>query len=203
MAIYKPKYFIGIDEAGRGPLAGPLAVAGVLWRVDYDYTKKFSLVRDSKKISERKREDFYRLLNEEKKAGLLSYKVSFIKPKTIDNYGLTIALKRGVFSVLQRLSQNACFSYVFLDGALRAPDKYQQKTIIGGDDIIPIISLASIVAKTERDKKMREYAKKYPEYGFEHHKGYGVRAHYRAIKKCGICPIHRTLFLRKLKIKII
>ena len=85
--------------------------------------------------------------------------------------------------------------YILLDGSLKAPPEYAQKTIINGDDLVPLISLASIAAKVTRDRLMIELAKQFPEYGFEQHKGYGTKAHYEALAKHGICAIHRRSFL--------
>jgi len=197
MTNRKVKYIVGIDEAGRGPLAGPLTVAAVAWRQVYDHRKFFAGVRDSKQLSMHKRDFFYAALRAEKQAGNLMYSVSFIMPSGIDRYGLTSVLRRGVASVLRRLGIAARDAHVMLDGSLYAPADYLQETIIRGDEMVPIISLASVVAKVKRDKRMIELARKYPEYGFEQHKGYGVPAHYAAIRKYGLCDIHRRRFLKK------
>lgn len=199
MADIPATYLIGIDESGRGPIAGPLAVAAVAWQPAYKHTKLFAGVRDSKKLPMHKREFFYNLLAAEKQAGELFYSVSFIMPRVIDRYGMTSALKRGVASALKLLSLPPAETFVMLDGSLFAPKEYAQETIIRGDETVPIISLASVVAKVKRDKRMTMLARRYPEYGFERHKGYGVPAHYAAIRQHGLCEIHRRRFLKELE----
>lgn len=199
----KVKYIVGIDEAGRGPLAGPLAVGAVAWPVSYAFQERFANVRDSKQLSADQREYFFRELRLEQARGIIICRVAFITPRMIDAHGMTKALRLGVSRALEKLCIDTSLMDVILDGSLFAPSEYKQQTIIRGDETVPIISAASIIAKVSRDKHMMKIAKKYPQYGFEKHKGYGTRAHYEALEKYGVLPIHRKLFLRKWSRRII
>ncbi len=194
------KFSVGIDEAGRGPLAGPVAVGVVVIDSGFRIPKSLNgVVRtDSKKLSEKSRELWFTAIQQWQKEGKLRYACALISAKEIDGKGIVPAIKKGMATCLKKLSvpKNA---EVFLDGSLYLPKEYiKQKTIIKGDEKIPIISLASIVAKVTRDKYMKTLAKKYPGYGFEVHKGYGTKAHYAAIQKEGISDVHRKSFLKKL-----
>ena len=189
------KYLVGIDEVGRGPLAGPVAV-GVL--VMKENLKIFGKIRDSKKLSEKQREEWFEIICAERQRGALDFSVSFVSHIMIDKRGLAWALRTATARALTRLAIPTD-SAIFLDGGLRAPEIFKnQKTIIKGDEKIPVIALASIVAKVTRDHLMIRMAEKYPQYGFERHKGYGTKEHFATIKKHGLCPIHRRSFLLKL-----
>ena len=106
-----------------------------------------------------------------------------------------MAVRRALSRGVNTLAPDAALVRIQLDGALRAPVEYAQETVINGDDLIPLISLASIAAKVTRDRLMMQYAKEFPDYGFEVHKGYGTKAHYEALKIHGPCAIHRRSFL--------
>ena len=189
------EYLVGIDEVGRGPLAGPVAV-GVL--VMKENLKIFGKIRDSKKLSEKQREEWFEIICAERQRGALDFSVSFVSHIMIDKRGLAWALRTATARALTRLAIPTD-SAIFLDGGLRAPEIFKnQKTIIKGDEKIPVIALASIVAKVTRDHLMIRMAEKYPQYGFERHKGYGTKEHFATIKKHGLCPIHRRSFLLKL-----
>ncbi|MFZ2303443.1 MAG: ribonuclease HII [Minisyncoccia bacterium] len=195
------KYIIGIDEVGRGPLAGPVAVGAVCIYAEYHkrVTKLFPVVKDSKKLTPKSRAEWHERIREAEKLGYLSCSVSFVTPSVIDKKGLSYAIRTAIEKSLSAIEHDAEETRVLLDGALRAPSHYQnQETIIKGDEKELVIALASIVAKTARDARMVLLAKKFPAYGFEKHKGYGTRAHYEAIKKNGIIPHHRKSFLRGL-----
>jgi ribonuclease HII len=220
------RFLIGIDEAGRGPLAGPVAVGAFAVR-SKSALKMFKGVRDSKKLSELQREAFFLKIKEAKKAGHVHFAVSFSSATIIDKKGIVPAIKSALNRSLKKVERDfvrgptlykprsdlctkvrPCTNQgptlnncrVLLDGSLKAPRRYlNQKTIIGGDDIEPVISLASICAKVLRDHKMTRMAKKYPQYGFEIHKGYGTKAHYKAIKKHGFLKEHRKSFLKGIK----
>jgi len=193
------KYVIGIDEAGRGPLAGTVSVgAACFFASDIRRFKKFSAgVKDSKKLSEEKREEWFAKMEREVTLGKFSFAVSFSSSVVIDNRGLSFAIRSALAKSIKKLSCPPESTLVLLDGSLYAPEEYIfQKTIIHGDDIEPIISLASIAAKVFRDRKMYALAKKYPEYCFEKHKGYGTKGHYQAIERYGILEgVHRKSFL--------
>ena len=193
---------IGIDEAGRGPLAGPISV-GAFAVKSKDTLKLFKGVKDSKQLSEKQREEWFATIKKHSNKREVCYAVSFSSAPIIDSKGLTKATRMAMGRSLKRLEKNGFApidSRVLLDGSLYAPLKYSnQKTIIDGDAKEPIIALASICAKVLRDRKMKRLAKKYPNYGFEIHKGYGTKAHYRAIRKYGISELHRRSFLKNLK----
>ncbi len=208
--MYKFKYLIGIDEVGRGPLAGPVAVCALCICQNKNLNNKtkfaganFRNFKDSKKLSHNQRVEWLEKINLEKKKGNILYKVSFESNKIIDKKGLTFAIKNALGKSLNSLNLSAqaginskeCL--VLLDGGLRAPAEYtNQKTITKGDEKELAIALASIVAKVTRDDLMVKLALKYPGYGLEKHKGYGTRDHYKAIKSQGISAIHRKSFLK-------
>jgi ribonuclease HII len=121
--------------------------------------------------------------------------VEFESAETIDEAGIATAVRRALSRGVNSLAPDAALVTVKLDGALRAPPEYAQETIVNGDELIPLISLASIAAKVSRDRLMLQLAEKYPEYGFEKHKGYGTAAHYEALKKFGLSAIHRRSFI--------
>lgn len=193
----KVKYIVGVDEAGRGPLAGPLAVGAVAWPVSYEFQERFGSIRDSKQLSAIRREYFFGELRKEEMRGMIVCTTAFILPRVIDAQGMTKALRLGVARALEKLCLDVSAMRVVLDGSLFAPPEYAQETIIRGDETVPIISAASVIAKVSRDRRMLRIAKKYPQYGFEKHKGYGTGAHYEALRKHGVSPVHRRLFLRK------
>ena len=199
------KYLIGVDEVGRGPIAGPVAVGAFVIPIIHmkDVKKLFRSVKESKQLTEVEREMWFKKVLEVKKMGLVDYKVTFKSEKIIDARGLSHAIK----SALERSVGGIEFrgnriipdeSRVLLDGGLKAPIEYRdQKTIIKGDEKEMVIALASICAKVLRDRKMVKFTEVYPGYSFHVHKGYGTKAHYGAIKKHGMCPIHRRSFLGK------
>jgi ribonuclease HII len=189
-------FIVGIDEAGRGPFAGPVAV-GICVFLSNKSKTSFRGVKDSKKLTPQKREEWFRKMLVEKRKGTIDFTVSFSSQKMIDKRGLSFAIKRALENNFLKLKLKPKRSRVFLDGGLYAPKQFlMQKTIIKGDEKIPVISLASIAAKVMRDRRMVKYSKKYPKYGFEIHKGYGTRMHIKKIRKYGPSPIHRKSFLK-------
>lgn len=194
------KTYVGIDEAGRGPLAGPVAVGVVVIDSGFRIPKALSGIArtDSKKLSERSRELWFAAIQKWQKEGNIRYACALVSAKEIDAKGIVSAIKKAMATCLKKLSIPTT-AHISLDGSLYLPKAYiHQKTIIKGDETIPIISLASIVAKVTRDRYMKTLGKKYPEYGFEVHKGYGTKAHYAAIQKQGISAVHRKSFLKKM-----
>ncbi len=189
------KFTLGVDEAGRGPLAGPVAVGGVCAVEGFAIAREFPGVADSKKLSEKKREALYDMLVARAAQGDVRFTVAFESADMIDREGIVPAVERALAQVVTVLAPDARQVHVQLDGALRAPAQYAQETIVHGDALVPIISLASIAAKVERDRVMCALAETYPEYGFAGHKGYGTKAHYAALEKYGLCAIHRRSFL--------
>lgn len=188
-------YVVGIDEAGRGPLAGPVAVGAVSMHQGSN-RNFFKSIRDSKKLSPSERELWFSLALEARKSGALDFAVSLVSEKIIDRRGISYAVRLGIKRCINKLNISEFDSQVFLDGALKAPKKFiHQLTVIKGDEKIPVISLASIVAKVIRDRKMVKLSQKFPEFSFHLHKGYGTSLHREAIKKYGPSAIHRRSFL--------
>ncbi len=181
------QYICGIDEAGRGPLAGPVVVASVIMPKD----SMIEGVNDSKKVSEKKREELYDKIIEE----AITYGVGIIDEKVIDEINILEATKKGLTTSLQELKVKP--NLILVD-ALNKIDTLgiPYESIIKGDALCYSISCASIIAKVTRDRIMRQWDEIYPMYGFEKHKGYGTAAHIQAIKEYGICPIHRKSFTK-------
>lgn len=182
------EYIAGIDEAGRGPLAGPVVVASVILPQD----SMIEGVNDSKKISESKREKLYdTILNE-----ALSYGIGIIYQDEIDEINILQATKKGLTEAIKKMKIKPNIIMVdALNGINTLGIPY--KSIIKGDAKCYSISAASIIAKVTRDRIMREWDKIYPEYGFSSHKGYGTAKHIAAIREYGPCPIHRKTFISK------
>ena len=186
---------IGVDEAGRGPLAGPVAVGIAAVPPGFDVAQEFLGVADSKVLSARKREALYEEALRRRALGDVSFRVEFSSHLYIDRYGITRAVRKALFRGVRALGEPDA-STVLLDGLLRAPNEYFQRTIIGGDGRSPIISLASVVAKVERDRLMERLSILYPVYGFEAHKGYATAEHYRALRAHGLCDVHRKTYCK-------
>jgi len=183
------KNICGIDEAGRGPLAGPVVIASVIMPAD----SMIEGVNDSKKVSEKKRELLYDKIIEE----AISYGVAIIGQDEIDNINILNATRKGVTMSLKELTVKP--DLILVD-ALEHIDTLgiPYEAIIKGDAKAYSIAAASIIAKVTRDRIMREWANVYPEYNFEVHKGYGTAKHISAIKEHGFCPIHRRSFTSKI-----
>ncbi len=191
----KHKYLIGIDEVGRGPIAGPVAV-GCFVFLNEKASKLFRGVKESKQLTEQKREEWFTRILDAQKDGHVDFCVIFQSHKIIDSRGLSFAIRTALDNSLVGIRIVPDKARVLLDGGLKAPSNYtNQKTIIKGDEKEVVIALASICAKVLRDRKMNALAKKYPQYGFERHKGYGTKGHYKAIKKYGMLDVHRRSFL--------
>jgi ribonuclease HII len=193
----KPKWIIGIDEAGRGPLAGPVSVGVVKIPVDFDW-RLIEGVDDSKKISSTKREALYKRAQELRHHNQLDFAVAMVGSSVIDEKGIMFAIKTAMSRCLKRLDLDEEECFIKLDGSLYAPSQFKQETIIKGDSLEPVIGLASIAAKVTRDKYMTRIARQYFQYGFEVHKGYGTKSHREAIFKKGKCPIHRVSYCKNI-----
>ena len=168
----------GIDEAGRGCLAGPLVVAGVI------LTKSLEGLNDSKQLSEKKREMLY-----EKIIQNAHYEIVFTDNDTIDEIGLSLALKRSIMTIMEKLTPDE----TIMDGNTTFGVPHVQ-AIIKADATVPEVSAASILAKVSRDRYIVEQDEHFPEYGFAKHKGYGTKFHVQMIAKHGHCPLHRRSF---------
>ncbi|KND51058.1 MAG: ribonuclease HII [Parcubacteria bacterium C7867-007] len=188
-------YIVGVDEAGRGPLAGPVAVGVVKIAEGYDLLEVFPGLNDSKKLSEKKRELLFLKLQEEIKKGNVQAVVCLSSEKMIDEKGIAFAIRHALARGVRKLMPDPMEGKVYLDGSLKAPPEYSQETIIGGDATIPAIMLASVAAKVTRDRLMKKLATEYPLYGFEIHKGYGTKMHMLALREHGLCAIHRASFI--------
>jgi ribonuclease HII len=189
------KYIIGIDEVGRGPLAGPITVGSVMVRNDFprDF---FDGARDSKRLSALGRALWFEKIKAARRDTVLDYRVSFVSPKLVDDYGIARVTRIAIRRSLRKLDARPEEVFVLLDGGMRAPDEYSyQRTVIGGDEKEPLIGLASIVAKVLRDRRMEHLALEYPNFDFHIHKGYGTKRHISLLKKYGPCEIHRRSFL--------
>lgn len=177
----------GIDEAGRGPLAGPVVIAGVIMPQD----SMIEGVNDSKKVSEKKRERLYDLILEE----AISYSVAIIGQDVIDEINILNATKQGVTKVVEELEVKP--DLIVVDALTHINTKgIPYDSIIKGDAKCYNIAAASIIAKVTRDRIMRQWDEIYPQYGFCSHKGYGTAKHIAAIKEYGLCPIHRRSFTK-------
>jgi len=212
MTSKKSKYIIGIDEVGRGALAGNVTVAAVLLprksqipNPKLQTNSKFKILnsklklRDSKKLTPKQREIWFEYLKNELR---LPYAVASVSPKIIDKINISKAANLAAGKAFSLLIKNSGLRIknceVFLDGGLYIQN-LKFKIIIRGDEKIPAISLASIIAKVSRDRQMINLHKKYPKYGFEKHKGYGTKKHFKAIRKHGPSKIHRLTFLKKMR----
>ena len=177
-------YVAGIDEAGRGPLAGPVMAAAVILPAGLLITG----VDDSKKLNPDKREKLFEIIM----AQALSVGVGFMTPADIDRINILQATRRAMLAAVQQLSPQP--DYLLIDGISTIDSAVPQKTIIKGDSLSLSIAAASIIAKVTRDRLMIEMDSKYPGYGFAGHKGYGSAAHLDAIRRLGPSPIHRLTF---------
>lgn len=191
---------VGVDEVGRGPLAGPVAV-GAFALLDPRSQSRFRGVKDSKQLTAESREVWFKKINEEKEKGRINFCVTFVSESVIDEKGLTFAITSALSQSLLSLKLLPQECEVLLDGGLKAPKEFfRQKTIIKGDEKRTVIALASIAAKVLRDRMMKDYALVYKEYGFETHKGYATKGHFKKLRELGPCPLHRQSFLKKFKL---
>ena len=180
-------YICGVDEAGRGPLCGPVVAAAVILKKD----DKIEGVNDSKKLSEKKREKLYDEII--KKAIAVGVGVSDVE--VIEDINILNATKKAMCEAISNLKIKP--EYALIDGNQGIDIDIAYDTVVKGDLKSESIAAASIIAKVTRDRLLREYDEQYPEYGFAKHKGYGTKAHIEAIKKYGLTPIHRPSFCSK------
>lgn len=191
------RYIIGVDEVGRGPLAGPVAVGAFISTPEV--LEKIGRVNDSKVLSSQAREEWLFKILALQSQRKCHYSVTYVPAGSIDSIGIALAIRFALMESLAKLHCDPKECLVLLDGGLRAPKKFvNQKTIIKGDATETAIALASIAAKVHRDRHMVRLAKQYPQYGFEKHKGYGTKAHYEKLLVYGPTNIHRKSFLGNL-----
>lgn len=183
------KFVAGIDEAGRGPLAGPVVAACVVCTQGFEINDKLKLIKDSKKLTAKKREELFKVIQEE----FIAVGIGVCDNKTIDRTNILqasfLAMKKAITALKQKPD------FIMVDGGFKIPNcSYVQKNIIKGDELIFSIAAASIIAKVTRDRIMLEEHKIYPQYNFDQHKGYGTKMHLDCLDKYGPCPIHRMSF---------
>jgi len=204
----KSNYIIGIDEVGRGPIAGPVTLGIVGIDMKSPIAKslgklvkhKIEGIRDSKQLTPDEREIIHAEMLEYKKAGEIEFYTTSVNASIIDEKGLSFAISNAIARLLRNFDVDAGMVNIVLDGSLHAPEKFlNQKTVIKGDTIHLSIALASIAAKVVRDKYMKKQDKVFPEYGFKKHKGYGTIEHRKALKKYGLSPLHRKTFCKGVK----
>ena len=187
-------YVIGVDEVGRGPLAGPVVCAAVIMPLGEG--DLIVGVDDSKKISEKKRETFAKLIKEK----ALAYTMVEVSEKIIDEINILEATKLGMKQAIEELAEkfgNEGGMVVLTDGNMTLDVALPQQSVVHGDALSYSIGAASIIAKVHRDKMMEDYDLEYPMYGFKKNKGYGTAEHIQGIKEHGLCPIHRRTFTKK------
>jgi ribonuclease HII len=190
-------WIIGIDEAGRGPIAGPVSVGVVVMPESLHNWSLFDGLKDSKKLTERARNVWYDKINNTPE---IYYGHAFSSNLRIDEVGIMAATQEALHSALsdalQRSGATDITSVAFLDWGLSLPQNYTQLISKKGDELYPAIALASVIAKVTRDAFMLAESSQFPLHGFDTHKGYGTAHHYRALEKYGITQLHRKTFLR-------
>ena len=210
IALREAVLVVGVDEAGRGPLAGPVVACATTVRniqflnsnfqMSPEEEKKWKLVRDSKTLSEKQREEMFDFIHEHFYVG-----IGIVHADTIDRINILEATFLAMKSAISQLMKNipvqhenhgrGAQAYVLVDGNQEIPNvSLRQETVVGGDGTVKSIAAASIVAKVTRDRMIVEYDKQYPEYGLAQHKGYGTKVHMDALRKYGPTPIHRMSF---------
>ena len=177
----------GCDEAGRGPLAGPVCAAAVILPANIEIDG----LNDSKKLSDKKRRELYPIIKEK----ALAYAIAFADEKEIDSINILQATFLAMERAMNQLNRKP--DIALIDGNRQKDFGIPVETVVHGDSLSASIAAASVLAKVARDDYMLEMAEKYPEYGFEVHKGYGTKAHYAALSTYGASPIHRMSFLKK------
>ena len=188
------QYTVGIDEVGRGPLAGPVAVCAVQWLSSTPPEDILADIRDSKKTTAKNREAW--LLRAQHLGDYLAYAVHFSHAEEIDTQGIIGALATAAEQSLYHLNNRNRITHVYADYGLPIPKAYPHTSIVKGDESNPLISLASIIAKVLRDDLLCRYDCRFPRYYFSKNKGYGTAAHREALNTYGMSPIHRRTFLK-------
>jgi len=181
------KLICGVDEAGRGPLAGPVCAAAVILPEHHEIPG----LTDSKKLSDKKRRELFPIIQEQ----AIAWGIGFASEQEIDEINILQATFLAMERALAQLSVKP--DLALIDGNRKKDFGVEAVTVVKGDSLSANIAAASVLAKVSRDDLMEELAKQYPEYGFEIHKGYGTKAHYAALREHGASPVHRQSFLKK------
>lgn len=199
-------HIIGTDEVGRGPLCGPVLACAAMFKdanfeIPEDKQKQFDLIKDSKKVSEKQREEIFDFIHQHFHVG-----IGLCDHETIDRINILeasfLSMKKAIQELKRNSNQSSMISHrenekyiILVDGNKQIPNlSMDQRAVIGGDKLAKSISAASIVAKVTRDRMMKEFALKYPQYGLEKHMGYGTKVHMEALAQYGPCEIHRKSF---------
>jgi len=197
------KKIAGLDEAGRGPLAGPVVACAVMLKPTFKYSRlNLEQIRDSKKLSERKREEFYKILTEHPD---IEWGIGRVSEKVIDKINILeatkLAMLKSIKDLSRKLSPFSCYrhkkekiDFLILDGRMKLDLPIAQTSIVKADDRIFSCMAAGIIAKVTRDRLMKRYHEKYSLYGFDRHMGYSTALHRKMLKKYGPCRIHRRSF---------
>jgi len=202
---YQKRIIVGIDESGRGPLAGPVVAAAVLVKNPKfprpsagaaSGAGKLENLKDSKKLTPKKKEEIYKIL---KSSPQVEWGIGKVSEKVIDRINILQATKLAMVRAIRNLNlkiknEKLKIDFLLIDGNLKIDLDIPQKSVIRGDEKVFLIKLASIAAKVTRDRTMLRYHKKYPEYHFDRHKGYGTKLHLKILKKYGPSVIHRLTF---------
>lgn len=199
------RYVVGIDEAGRGALAGPVCVGAVLYPQDFNWREAFALVtrsgkpklRDSKQLSAQQRDTLFEYIVTH---GRLRHAAAFVEAEVIDTIGIVNAAHEAAARALSEFSVRSSSVEILLDAGLRVPSRWSQQSFVRGDETVPAIALASVVAKVSRDRLMEEMSDQYASYRFDKHKGYGTLEHRKIISRSGISEIHRATFCTRLHV---
>jgi len=193
------KRIVGLDEAGRGALSGPVVATAVMiknsFRISY-FGFRISRLRDSKKLSQKQREEFYKLIIQ---SPYIEWGIGRVSEKVIDRINILEATKLAMKRAIDNLISNFQFpiskkTFLILDGNMKLDLPISQKSIVKADEKVMSCTTASVIAKVTRDRIMKRYNKKYPQYNFAQHKGYGTKEHFKMLKKYGPCKIHRQSF---------
>jgi len=198
--MQQKRYIVGIDEVGRGPIAGPVCVGACLV-IDIQRARYlFNKVKESKQLTAQSRSVWHAKMRIAEKDQIIAFATTMVSAQYIDNHGIvkaiTRALDTSLAAVITKKKLKTTDVHIKLDGGLKAPTSYDsQKTYIKGDARFMSIALASIAAKVRRDTYMVRIARNYPQYSFDIHKGYGTKAHYVALKKYGLAKVHRKSFI--------
>jgi len=191
------EYIVGIDEVGRGPLAGPVTVGLFMMSVENMKSKIMPKgVTDSKKLTEKKREEIVSALRALREENECAFTIDSHSASQVDRMGIASCIKKSIARGLKKLDCDPQKTFIFLDGGLYAPSEFEyQATVVKGDYKIKVIGAASIVAKVWRDTYMIKLSQKFPEYSFQLHKGYATKVHREAIMRSGLTDEHRQSFI--------